>query len=241
MIFTGKGDGTFNAGVTVLSPHAELHDVVVADFNSDGKADLLYAINTAASGSRCPTSISPPAKATVPSTLQSSSPPRSASSSPPATSTATASRRSLHHHHRHSAQRRPQPLRPHRQWRRKANGTFKSTVTLHLRYPVRPASHRCQRRRQARHHRRRQLRHARLSGQRTIEPSNPTSNPPSATSPSPTRSTPATSTTMATPISSAPTPTAHVPPSLSARSCSAPMQPLSATSHSTRSAAARIT
>ncbi len=52
MIFTGKGDGTFNAGVTVLSPPAELHDVVVADFNGDGNADLLYAINTAASGSQ---------------------------------------------------------------------------------------------------------------------------------------------------------------------------------------------
>ncbi len=51
MLFTGKGDGTFNAPVTVLTPSAELHDVVVADFNSDGKDDLLYAVNTAASGS----------------------------------------------------------------------------------------------------------------------------------------------------------------------------------------------
>ena len=51
MLFTGKGDGTFNAPVTVLTPSAELHDVVVADFNSDGKDDLLYAINTAVSGS----------------------------------------------------------------------------------------------------------------------------------------------------------------------------------------------
>jgi hypothetical protein len=51
MLFTGKGDGTFNAPVTVLTPSSELHDVVVADFNSDGKDDLLYAINTATSGS----------------------------------------------------------------------------------------------------------------------------------------------------------------------------------------------
>ncbi len=40
-IFAGKGDGTFKAGVVALSPPAELHDVVVADFNGDGNDDLI--------------------------------------------------------------------------------------------------------------------------------------------------------------------------------------------------------
>ncbi len=52
MLFTGNGDGTFNAGTIVLSPSSELHDVVVADFNSDHNDDLLYAVNTSASGSQ---------------------------------------------------------------------------------------------------------------------------------------------------------------------------------------------
>ena len=51
VLFTGNGDGTFNTPTTVLSTTAALHDVVVADFNSDQKDDLLYAVDTAAGGS----------------------------------------------------------------------------------------------------------------------------------------------------------------------------------------------
>jgi len=47
MFFAGNGDGTFASGVVVLSPPAELHDVVVSDYNLDFNDDLVYAINTA--------------------------------------------------------------------------------------------------------------------------------------------------------------------------------------------------
>ena len=51
MIFTGKGDGTFSAGVIELSTVAVLHDIVVTDFNGDGRDDVIYAVNTAVSNS----------------------------------------------------------------------------------------------------------------------------------------------------------------------------------------------
>ncbi len=51
MIFTGKGDGTFSAGVIELSTVAVLHDIVVADFNGDGRDDVIYAVNTATANS----------------------------------------------------------------------------------------------------------------------------------------------------------------------------------------------
>ena len=46
MIFTGKGDGTFNIPVVVYTSTTTLHDVVVADFNRDGHDDLLYAVTS---------------------------------------------------------------------------------------------------------------------------------------------------------------------------------------------------
>jgi hypothetical protein len=51
MIFLGNGDGTFQPGTVQLSPSAELHDVVVGDFNSDGRYDLVFAVNTAVANS----------------------------------------------------------------------------------------------------------------------------------------------------------------------------------------------
>ncbi len=51
MIFTGNGDGTFASQVTALTTSAQVHDIVAADFNGDGKDDVVYAVNTAASGS----------------------------------------------------------------------------------------------------------------------------------------------------------------------------------------------
>ena len=130
-IFTGKGDGTFNAGVTVLSPPAELHDVVVADFNSDGNPDLLYAINTAASGSP----LSDLYLATGNGDGTFNTPVLIASKvgeflAAGDTNGDDYPRRNLHHHHRHSAQRRPQPLRPHRQAAPPARPTAPSQPTV---------------------------------------------------------------------------------------------------------------
>ncbi len=51
MVFTGVGDGTFAPGSVVLTPSNLLHDVVVADFNGDGKDDAVYAVSTAVQGS----------------------------------------------------------------------------------------------------------------------------------------------------------------------------------------------
>ena len=50
-LFLGKGDGTFQAPLSPFNTTANAHDVVVADFNGDGKDDLVFAVDTANSGS----------------------------------------------------------------------------------------------------------------------------------------------------------------------------------------------
>ena len=51
-IFIGNGDGSFKAGVVTVNTPKAANDVVVADFNGDGKDDLAYAVGTAASNSK---------------------------------------------------------------------------------------------------------------------------------------------------------------------------------------------
>ena len=46
-IFIGNGDGSFKAGVVAVSTPNPSNDVVVADFNGDGKDDIAYAVNNA--------------------------------------------------------------------------------------------------------------------------------------------------------------------------------------------------
>ncbi len=49
--FIGNGDGTFKAGTVVATTTTAAHDVVVGDFDQDGKDDIAYAVATSVSGS----------------------------------------------------------------------------------------------------------------------------------------------------------------------------------------------
>ena len=46
-VMLGNGDGTFQSPVTIVNPPKFTRDIVVADFNGDGKDDLAYVIKTA--------------------------------------------------------------------------------------------------------------------------------------------------------------------------------------------------
>jgi hypothetical protein len=50
-ILVGNGNGSFQAPATALTTPKAAHDLVVADFNRDGKDDLGYSVSTAGSGS----------------------------------------------------------------------------------------------------------------------------------------------------------------------------------------------
>src|SRR5580704_2361295 len=44
-VFLGNGDGSFQAGNIVLTTPMRVHDVVVADFNTDGSDDIAYTVS----------------------------------------------------------------------------------------------------------------------------------------------------------------------------------------------------
>ncbi|MDE3104634.1 MAG: Ig-like domain repeat protein [Acidobacteriota bacterium] len=44
-LFLGNGDGTFQSGVKIESPSAKPSNIVVADFNGDGKDDIVFAVD----------------------------------------------------------------------------------------------------------------------------------------------------------------------------------------------------